>query len=185
VLIDELDGRNEPWLGGDRVKLLDGSHWPGTEPRIKPLRFTRAGALPGHSLVVLDPERMLVVDVVLGEDGHAQERSMTEAILEMVRPGDPWIKDRNFGTTAFLFGIAQRGGAFVTRQQGSTLSGETVAAGLQGAVRDRRGLRADRPAEQRRRRDPVRAADHRGVGSADPRRRSHDSHPDPLAGGDG
>src|SRR5512135_3369118 len=96
AIIYELGGRNDPWLEGYRVRILDGSHLPGTEHRIQPLRFTRAGALPGHSLVVLDPERMLVADVVLCEDGHAQERSMTEAILEMVRPGDLWIKDRNF-----------------------------------------------------------------------------------------
>ena len=44
---------------------------------------------------------------------------MTEAILEMVQPRDLWIKDRNFCTTAFLFGIAKRGAAFVTRQHGS------------------------------------------------------------------
>jgi hypothetical protein len=126
AIIDELGGRHEPWLEGYRVRILDGSHLPGTEHRIKPLRFTRAGALPGHSLVVLDPERMLITDVVLCEDGHAQERSMTAAILEMVRPGDLWIKDRNFCTTAFLFGIARRDGWFVTRQQGSTLSWEVV-----------------------------------------------------------
>ena len=42
---------------------------------------------------------MLVTDVVLCEDGHAQERSMTQDILEMVRPNDLWIKDRNFCTT--------------------------------------------------------------------------------------
>jgi hypothetical protein len=126
AIIDELGGRKAPWLEGYRVKILDGNHLPGTEHRIQPLRFTRAGALPGHALVVLDPERMLVDDVVLCEDGHAQERSMTEAILAMVRPRDVWIKDRNFCTTAFLFGIARRGGAFVTRQHGSTLSWETV-----------------------------------------------------------
>jgi Transposase DDE domain len=51
---------------------------------------------------------------------------MTEAILEMVRPGDLWIKDRNFCTTALLFGIVRRGGSFLTRQHGSTLSWETV-----------------------------------------------------------
>src|SRR4051794_10065470 len=125
-VIDELGSRHEPWLEGYRVKILDGSHLPGTEHRIKPLRFTRAGALPGQALVVLDPERMLIDDVVLCEDGHAQERSMTEAVLALVRPGDVWIKDRNFCTTAFLFGIGRRGGAFVTRQHGSTLTWETV-----------------------------------------------------------
>jgi len=125
-VVDELGSRHELWLEGYRVKILDGNHLPGTEHRIKPLRFTRAGALPGHALVVFDPERMLIDDVVLCEDGHAQERSLTEAILEMVQPGDLWIKDRNFCTTAFLFGIKRRGGAFVTRQHGSTLTWETV-----------------------------------------------------------
>lgn len=125
-VIDELGSRHDPWLDGYRVKILDGSHLPGTEHRIKPLRFTRAGALPGQALVVLDPERMLVDDVVLCEDGHAQERSMTEVILGMVRPGDLWLKDRNFCTTALLFGIVRRGGTFVTRQHGSTLTWETV-----------------------------------------------------------
>jgi IS4 transposase len=126
AVIDELGSRNEPWLEGYRVRILDGNHLPGTEHRIKPLRFTRAGALPGHALVVLDPHRMLISDVVLCEDGHAQERSMTGAILEMVQAGDLWIKDRNFCTTAFLFGIAKRGGTFVTRQHASTLTWEPV-----------------------------------------------------------
>jgi Transposase DDE domain len=126
AIIAELGSRNEPWLEDDRVKILDGNHLPGTEHRLKPLRFTRAGALPGHALVVLDPQRMLITDVVLCEDGHAQERSMTEAILEMVQPGDLWIKDRNFCTTAFLFGITKRGGTFVTRQHASTLNWEPV-----------------------------------------------------------
>jgi IS4 transposase len=126
AIIDEVGGRRPLWLEGYRVRILDGSHLPGTEHRIKPLRFTRAAGLPGHSLVAFDPERMLVTDVVLCEDGHAQERSMTQDILEMVRPNDLWIKDRNFCTTGFLFGIASRGGSFVTRQHGSTLRCELV-----------------------------------------------------------
>ena len=126
AIIDEIGGHDGPWLEGYRVKILDGSHLPGTEHRIKPLRFSRAGALPGHSLVVLDPRRMLIEAVVLCEDGHAQERSMTQDILDLVRPNDLWIKDRNFCTTNFLFGIARRGGFFVTRQHGSTLRIEPI-----------------------------------------------------------
>jgi IS4 transposase len=133
AVIDEMGGRHAPWQQGFRVKILDGNHLPGTEHRIKPLRFIRAGALPGHSLVVFDPERMLISDVVLCEDGHAQERSMTQDILEMVQPNDLWIKDRNFCTTGFLFGIARRGGFFVTRQHASSvrceLLGERVSQG--------------------------------------------------------
>ena len=126
AIIDELGGRHEPWLEGYRVRILDGNHLPGSEHRIKPLRFTRAGALPGHSLVVLDPERMLISAVIPCEDGHAQERSMSDAILALVRPGDLWIADRNFCTTNILFGIAGQGGSFVIRQHGSTLTWEAV-----------------------------------------------------------
>ena len=125
-VIDELGSAHAPWLEGYRVKILDGSHLPGTEHRIKPLRFIRAGALPGQALVVFDPRRMLIEDVVFCEDGHSQERSMTEDILALVRPDDLWIDDRNFCTTSLLFGINGRGGFFVTRQHGTTLTWEAV-----------------------------------------------------------
>src|SRR5207248_4053004 len=125
-VIDELGARKESWLDGYHVKILDGNHLPGTEHRIGPLRTTRAGALPGQALVVLDPELMLVVDVIPCEDGHAQERSLTDAILELVRARDLWIADRNFCTTPLLFGIHGRAGFFVIRQHGSNLSWEAV-----------------------------------------------------------
>ena len=127
-IIEAMGGRREPWLDGYRVRVLDGSHLPGTEHRIKPLRTERAGALPGQALVVLDPELMLVLDAIPCEDGHAQERSMTEEVLAIVRPGDLWVGDRNFCTTSLLFGIAGRGGSFVIRQHASTLSGEAFGS---------------------------------------------------------
>jgi hypothetical protein len=97
--------------------------WPGpsTGYRLKGLRTVGAGALPGHALVVLDPQAMLVTDVFPCEDGHAQERSLLDAVLETIRPRDVWVADRNFCTTDFLFGIARRGGCFVIRQHGATL----------------------------------------------------------------
>jgi hypothetical protein len=64
---------------------------------------------------------MLVIDVVLCEDGHAQERSLLDQVLGTVAAKDLWIADRNFCTTDFLFGIARRGGSFVIRQHSSTL----------------------------------------------------------------
>ena len=125
-VIDELGARKEPWLDGYRVRILDGNHLPGTEHRLGPLRTTRAGALPGQSLVVLDPELMLATDTILCEDGHAQERSLTAEILQLIQPRDLWIADRNFCTTALLFGIHDRDGFFVIRQHASTLSWEAV-----------------------------------------------------------
>lgn len=82
----------------------------------------RAAALPGQTLVVLDPELGLVVDVVPCEDGHTQERALLGEVLSMVEPGDLWLGDRNFCTTGFLFGIAGRGGFFLIRQHASTLT---------------------------------------------------------------
>src|SRR5512146_1484802 len=120
-VIDAMSGGRADWLPAYRVRILDGNHLPGSEHRLKELRTIRAGALPGQALVVLDPRRMLATDVVLCQDGHAQERSLLDQVLEVVAAKDLWIADRNFCTTDFLFGIAGRGGFFVIRQHAATL----------------------------------------------------------------
>src|SRR3954451_16864448 len=120
-VIDAMKGARTDWLPGYRTRILDGNHLPGSEHRIKELRTLRAGALPGHTLVVLDPDLMLVVDAIPCEDGHAQERSLLDQVEATVRPGDLWIADRNFCTTGFVFGVHRRGGRFVIRQHASTL----------------------------------------------------------------
>jgi IS4 transposase len=121
-----LRPRRCPLLPDYHVKILDGNHLPSTEHRIHELRFTREGPLPGHALVVLDPELMLATDVFPCEDGHAQERSLLPQVLETVEAQDLWIADRNFCTTGFLFGIAQQKGFFVIRQHASTLTYELL-----------------------------------------------------------
>ena len=123
-VIDAMGGACSPLLPGYRVKILDGNHLASTEHRIQELRTLRAGALPGQALVVLDPRLMLVTDVVLCEDGHAQERSLLDRVFPLVAPKDVWVDDRNFCTTSFLFGIAARQAFFVTRQHASTLHWE-------------------------------------------------------------
>jgi IS4 transposase len=123
-VIDAMTGGRPELLPGYHVKILDGNHLAGTEHRLKELRAMRAGALPGQALVVLDPRMMLATDVILCEDGHAQERLLLDQVLEIVRAGDLWIEDRNFCTTSFLFGIAGRAASFVVRQHASTLHWE-------------------------------------------------------------
>jgi len=120
-VIAAMRGGTTPLLPGYRTKILDGNHLPGSEHRIKELRTIGAGALPGHTLVVLDPALMLVIDAFPCEDGHAQERSLLGQVEATVRPKDLWIVDRNFCTTGFLFGIARRGGSFLVRQHAATL----------------------------------------------------------------
>jgi hypothetical protein len=125
-VVRPLQPRSRPRLSGYRTKIIDGNHLPATEHRIAELRKTRQGPLPGQALVVLEPDLMLATDVFPCEDGHAQERSLLPEVLETVEPKDLWIADRNFCTTAFLFGIARQKGTFVIRQHGSTLSYELV-----------------------------------------------------------
>lgn len=96
-------------IGGTLPALLPGY-------RVKELRRIAAGALPGKSLVVLDPALKLVVDVFPCEDGHAQERSLLDQVIKTVEPDDCWIEDRNFCTLNFLFGLEQRDAYFVVRQ---------------------------------------------------------------------
>jgi hypothetical protein len=115
-IIEQTGGMHEPLLVGYRVKILDGNCIQATEHRIKELRSLAAGALPGKSLVVLDPALGMAVDVFPCEDGHAQERSLLNEVLATVERGDVWIADRNFCTKDFLHGIAGKEGLFVIRE---------------------------------------------------------------------
>jgi IS4 transposase len=125
-VITTMGGDLPAWLPGYRIRIVDGNHLASTEHRLKELRTTGAGALPGHALVVLDPQQMLVTDVVPCEDGHAQERSLLDHLLALVRPRDLWIEDRNFCTTGFVFGVARRRASFVVRQHAGNLPWQFV-----------------------------------------------------------
>ena len=103
-------------LPGYEVRMIDGNHIGATEHRLKVLRSEAAGALPGQTLTVLDPQRSLVVDVFPCEDGHAQERSLFPLVLEQVQPNQVWVADRNFCTNDFLTQIAQRQAYFIIRE---------------------------------------------------------------------
>lgn len=132
-VIEALEAELPAWVPGYRVKILDGNHLAGTEHRLKPLRMTRAGALPGQARVILDPQLMLASEVVLCEDGHAQERSLTERILARAKANEVWVADRHFCTKAVLFGFAQRQADFVIRQHATTLKIDRIGeSGPQG-----------------------------------------------------
>jgi len=103
---------------GYQVKILDGNHLSATEHRLAVLRGTWAAPLPGQILAVLDPQRMLVQDVFLCQDGHANERSLLDQVLLTVQPCDLWIADRNFSTAGFLTDLDLHQATFVIRQHG-------------------------------------------------------------------
>jgi IS4 transposase len=109
-------------LPGYRVKYLDGNCLAASEHRLKPLRQTAAGPLPGKSLVVFDPRLDLAIDVFPCADGHAQERALLGAVSDTVEAGDLWVADRNFCVAAFLWAIHQRQAFFVIRQHGQLVT---------------------------------------------------------------
>jgi hypothetical protein len=118
-VLQRLGATLSPWLKGYHTKILDGNHLEASEHRLAELRTTAAAPLPGKGLVVLDQPTMTVSDVLLTEDGQAQERSLLPDVLPLVQAGDLWLGDRNFCTFGFLFGVAARKACFVIRQHGA------------------------------------------------------------------
>ena len=105
-----------PSLPGWRLRVLDGNHLPASEKRLAPLRGWRGAALPGHTLVVYDPDTTLVTDLVACEDAHAQERSAVAPLLACARAGELWIADRNFCTRSLLQGWHDAEASFIVRE---------------------------------------------------------------------
>ncbi len=127
TLIRSLGGEQPEPLPGYRIRILDGNGLGATEHRLGVLLDTRAGALPGKSLVVLSPALGLATDIFPGEDGHAQERSLLPEVLDTVEAGDLWIGDRNFCTTGFILGIESKQAFFLVRQHQNLPWQETSA----------------------------------------------------------
>ena len=115
VLAPMIKGK-APMVPGYRLRIVDGNHLPASEKRLKPLHAFRGAALPGHSLVVYDPDVEMVVDLEPCEDAHAQERAVMPSLLERARPGELWIADRNFCTRAILCEWDRRGCGFIVRE---------------------------------------------------------------------
>ena len=125
-VIEATKGRMPPRLAGMPMRILDGNHFAATERRLGVLRGSIAGPLPGHALVVLDPELMLAIHMIPCEDGHAQERSLTSEILARVGRGEVWMADRNFCTCLLLSGVVDRDAFYVIRQHANM---QVISAG--------------------------------------------------------
>jgi hypothetical protein len=134
-VVKALQASHPRWLPGYQIKVLDGNHLASTEHRLKALRATWAAPFPGQALVVLDQQRMLITEVCLQEDGHAQERRLIAEVLNHVKADDLWIEDRNFCPLGLMFGMARRGATFVVRQHGQLQGALIGRLTRQGASR--------------------------------------------------
>jgi IS4 transposase len=136
--IKQMRLRPQSPLPGYEVRILDGNYLAGTEHRLEELRSLGAAALPGVALCLFDPQWQLVRDVVVCEDGHANERGLIDRALPKVEVGQCWIADRNFCIHGFLFGIAARDAFFVVRQHhqlvGELLETSRRVGRIDGAV---------------------------------------------------
>lgn len=115
-VVQELIKKEVATVPGYRLRIVDGNHLPASEKRLKPLRGFRGAALPGHSLVVYDPDLQLAVDVLPCEDAHTQERLLMKVLMQTAQRGDLWIADRNFCTRAILCGLIEPGAHFLIRE---------------------------------------------------------------------
>lgn len=111
-------------LPGYEVFYLDGNHLAATEHRLEELRTTNSGPLPGQTLALLDAQRDLITELVMCEDGHAQERSLLSELLTRIPLKSVIVADRNFCTTGFLFGLMGRSAYFAIRQHATNLPWE-------------------------------------------------------------
>jgi hypothetical protein len=115
-LIQEIGGALPEPVPGYQMHVLDGNNIAASEHRLGETRDNSAAPLPGKSLCVFKPAYQLVTHIVLCEDGHAQERSLVDPILDLVEKGSLWVADRNFCFQRFLLGIARKLGFFIIRE---------------------------------------------------------------------
>ena len=115
-VVEPLRAGRTPLLPGFRVRVVDGNHLPASEKRLAPLRDFRGAALPGHALVVFDPDLGLAVDLIPCEDAYTSERVLMPAAMEAACAGDLWLADRHFSTRSIILGLVARSAHFVIRE---------------------------------------------------------------------
>jgi hypothetical protein len=118
AVVDAMHATTQGPLSGYDSRIVDGNHLQGTQHRLKELRRLGDAALPGSTVAVLDPQRELIEDILVCQDGHANQKPLYRQLLDKIQPRQCWIADRDFSTLEFLFGVQQRSSYFLIRQHG-------------------------------------------------------------------
>jgi hypothetical protein len=143
-LIRELGGQLPDPLPGYRIKVLDGNCLAGTAKQLKPRRGHTAAALPGKTLVVLDPALMQMIAVVPCADAHTQERALIPQLYGQVERNDVWVADRNFCVIDWMAELDDRKAYFVIRRHKQVTVAAAAAWGEE--VETATGWGSERPA---------------------------------------
>ncbi|QDS94131.1 Transposase DDE domain protein [Roseimaritima multifibrata] len=121
-LWDHLEGpKSLPVFNGYATRIMDGNHLAGTEHRIKELRTLGAAALPATTIPILDPDKKLLVDVIVCRDGHAGEATLHPQIFDLVQKDQVWIGDRHFASQKMMTTIALDKQAFFVLRHSTAL----------------------------------------------------------------
>ena len=115
-LIEEVGGARPALLAGYHVKVLDGNWLEGREHRLAETRHQTAAPLPGKALLVYDPAREMITDMVPSEDAYTQERALLREVLPRVQAGELWLMDRNFCTQRLWWGLQRCGAVGLVRE---------------------------------------------------------------------
>lgn len=104
-------------IPGCRLMVIDGNHFEATQNRLD----GQPGApLPGQALAVLGHASGLVLDVLPWEDAHANEKEvLTASGLDLLRPGDVVVADRQFCAATVMDRINAQKARFVIRHNAS------------------------------------------------------------------
>ena len=109
-----------PWelLTGYRCLSIDGNVLAKSDKRLKVLREVKGAPLPGKVVARFDLQRQLFDRTYVLLDGHSQESTCCDRIVDDLRPKDVIIADRHFCIVSFLVKIAEANGFMVIRQHG-------------------------------------------------------------------
>ena len=105
-------------LPGYRCFSIDGNVLAKSDKRLKVLQEIKGAPMPGKNVARFDLQRQLFDRSYVLLDGHAQESTHCDRIVEDLQPQDVVIADRHYCIVAFLTNIAEAGGFFVIRQHG-------------------------------------------------------------------
>lgn len=110
----------QPWelLPDYRCLSVDGNVLAKSEKRLKVLQEVEGAPMPGKIVARFDLQRQVFDRTYVLLDGHSQESTCCDQIVDDLLPKDVIIGDRHYCIVAFLEKIAAAYGFFVIRQHG-------------------------------------------------------------------
>ena len=105
-------------LPGYRCLSVDGNVLAKSDKRLKVLREVKGAPLPGKIVARFDLQRQVFDRAYVLLDGHSQESTCCDRIVDDLAPRDVLIADRHYCIVPFLTKVAEASSFFAIRQHG-------------------------------------------------------------------